>query len=214
VDESRKLLLTLVVVVVALGLIGAGLYHDNKQLKEARVQLEEKKTREAALRTITDVRLPQAREALATKRELVALYMTTLPSATEIESMDETLNQYKDESGVNLTERRPVRTATAPAEEQSQSYYRYSYNLSLEGDFFSWVHFMRLLETHQRFVQIDEFDVRKTSDDPEVLDVKMKISTFSYAKVRQPDLLEEETPAPDQPPSTPQSSAGPQEGES
>jgi len=194
VDESQKLLLTVVVVILVLGAIGAGLYFNYQKLQEANAELEKKMKKAKELQDVVEVQMPKVKRTLAEKRQLVAQYEETLPSATEIESMDETLNQYKNESGVRLLERRPVREASRAKEENTQSYYKYSYRLSLQADFFSWVEFVRLLETHERFIQVDEFTVRKESDEPEVLDVDMKISTFSYAKVQQAEPLEE-TPA-------------------
>jgi Tfp pilus assembly protein PilO len=189
VEESQKFLLTVLVVVVTLGAIGAGLYWEWNGLGVARAELAAKTQDEANLHQLIDKDIPRLREELDSKKQKVAEYEKTLPSAKEIEDMDETLNNYKVEAGVRLIERRPIQESGSETPKGQQPlYYKYSYRLSLAADFFSWGVFTNLLENHERFIRVDEFDAKPSSKEPGILDITMKISTFSYAKVEQPKV--------------------------
>jgi Tfp pilus assembly protein PilO len=196
VEENQKLLLSVVVVLVVLVAIGGGLYLEWKRLSAASADLEAKKQDGAALHQRIDKDIPRLKGELASKTEKVAEYEKNLPSAKEIEDMDETLNNYKVQAGVRLIERRPVQeTGSEAAKGQQPLYYKYSYRLALAADFFSWATFVNLLENHARFIRVDEFDAKPSTKEPGILDVTMKISTFSYAKVEQPKVAAA-TPAP------------------
>jgi Tfp pilus assembly protein PilO len=194
VEENQKLLLSVVVVLVVLVAIGGGLYLEWKRLSAASADLEAKKQDGAALHQRIDKDIPRLKGELASKTEKVAEYEKSLPSAKEIEAMDETLNNYKVQAGVKLVERRPVQESgggAAAAKAQQPLYYPYSYRLTLSADFFSWGKFVNLLENHERFIRVDEFDTKPSSKEPGILDITMKISTFSYAKVEQPKAATE-----------------------
>ena len=186
-EENQKLILSVVVVVLVAAAIGGGLYWGWKQLEAAQQDLEKKKQEEQELRHQIEVEIPKLKEELDSKRDLVATYEKTLPSAKEIEEMDETLNRYKLQAGVTLESRQPERRrVTGGARAQVLPYDEYSYQLSLEGDFFAWVEFLRLLENHERFIRVDAFDVRVVEgeeEEEEKLEVTTKVSTFSFAKV-------------------------------
>jgi len=191
VEENQKLLLSVVVVLVVLVAIGGGLYLEWNRLSAASADLEAKKQDEATLHQRIDKDIPRLKAELASKTEKVAEYEKSLPSAQEIEAMDETLNNYKVQAGVKLVERRPVQESgggAAAAKVQQPLYYPYSYRLTLSADFFSWGKFVNLLENHERFIRVDEFDAKPSSKEPGILDITMKISTFSYAKVEQPKV--------------------------
>jgi Tfp pilus assembly protein PilO len=231
VEESQKFLLTVVVVLLIIGAIGGGLYWEWTTLGAARAELARKQQEEAKQHELIDKDIPRLKEELASKTEKVAEYEKTLHSAKEIEDMDETLNNYKVQAGVRLIERRPVQeTGSEAAKAQQPLYYKYSYRLALAADFFSWATFVNLLENHARFIRVDEFDAKPSTKEPGILDVTMKISTFSYAKVEQPKAAPSgsattpaptgpsgstATPAPTGPPaggSAPGSTAAPAQG--
>lgn len=186
-EEHQKLILSIVAVLVIVGAIGGLFYFGWKSYSEAKSELEVKQNEEKQLRQRIDSEIPDLKKRLAEKELKVAGYEKTLPSAQEIEAMDETLNAYKLQAGVKLLERRPVRDMTrAGAKAQAPLYYKYSYRLSMLADFFAWGRFLVLLENHDRFIRVDEFTVKVEDEETQLLSITMKISTFSYAKVEQP----------------------------
>ncbi len=114
-EENQKLVLSIVVVVVVLAVIGGGLYWDWKKLQVAETELGKTEKEKQELDKRISHEIPAMKEELESKKELVAEYEKTLPSATEIEAMDETLNNYKEQAGVMLWSRRPERQPAAPA---------------------------------------------------------------------------------------------------
>ena len=186
-EEHQKLILSIVAVLVIVGAIGVFFYLDWQNLSEANAELEVKQNEEKQLRQRIDSEIPKLKERLAEKELKVAGYEETLPSAQEIEAMDETLNAYKLQAGVKLLERRPVREPTrSGVKAQAPLYYKYSYRLSMLADFFAWGEFLVLLENHDRFIRVDEFTAKVEDEEEQLLSITMKISTFSYAKVEQP----------------------------
>ena len=186
-EEHQKLILSIVAVLVIVGAIGVFFYLDSKNLSEAKAELEAKQNEEKQLRQRIDSEIPDLKKRLAEKELKVAGYEKSLPSAQEIEAMDETLNAYKLQAGVKLLERRPVREVTRPGlKAQLPLYYKYSYQLSMLADFFAWGRFLVLLENHDRFIRVDEFTAKVEDEETQLLNITMKISTFSYAKVEQP----------------------------
>jgi len=186
-DESKKLLFSILAVILVLGLIGTAFYLDGKKLTEAKAQLQAKASEEAQLKQRIDVEIPHLKKQLAAETGKVADYEEALPSAQEIESMDETLNNYKLQAGVSLLERRPVREQVRRGVQAAPPlYYKYSYRLSMLADFFALGRFMTLLEGHERFIRIDEFNIKVDDEETGQLAITMKMSTFSYAKVEQP----------------------------
>ncbi len=186
-EEHQKLILSIVAVLVIVGAIGVFFYLDSKNLSEAKAELEAKQNEEKQLRQRIDSEIPDLKKRLAEKELKVAGYEKSLPSAQEIEAMDETLNAYKLQAGVKLLERRPVREVTRPGlKAQLPLYYKYSYQLSMLADFFAWGRFLVLLENHDRFIRVDEFTAKVEDEETQLLNITMKISTFSYAKVVQP----------------------------
>lgn len=186
-EENQKFLLTVVVVLVILGVIGGALYWERNRLSAATTELASKTQEEANLHQRIDKEIPRLREELAKKSDKLTEDEKALPSAKEIEGMDETLNNYKVQAGVRLIERRPIQeTTSAPAKAQPPLYYKYSYQLTLAADFFSWGVFTNLLENHERFIRVDQFGAKPSTREPGILDITMKVSTFSYAKVEQP----------------------------
>ena len=196
-EESKKLLFSILAVVLVLGLIGFVFYFERKNLGEAKAALAAKENEEKQLNQRIDVEIPRLKKQLAEETEKVADYEEALPSAKEIEAMDETLNNYKLQAGVSLLERRPVREQTrAAVGAQPLPYYKYSYRLSLLADFFALGRFMTLLEGHERFIRIDELDIKVDDEETGLLAITIKISTFSYAKVEQPTPTTTTTPSP------------------
>ncbi|MCK4300474.1 MAG: type 4a pilus biogenesis protein PilO, partial [Planctomycetes bacterium] len=187
-EEHQKLILSIVAVLAIVGAIGVFFYLDWKNLSEANAELEAKQNEEKQLRRRIDSEIPDLKRRLAEKELKVADYEKTLPSAKEIEAMDETLNAYKLQAGVKLLERRPVRDpgARPGVKAQPPLYYKYSYQLSMLADFFAWGEFLVLLENHDRFIRVDEFTAKVEDEETQLLSITMKISTFSYAKVEQP----------------------------
>lgn len=189
-EEHQKLILSVAVVLVVLAAIAAGLYWQWNKLSTAQADLAAKEQEAAQLRQRIDVDVPRLKKELVEKQARVADYEKTLPSAKEIEAMDETLNAYKLRAGVKLLERRPVRETVRPRPPgQVQLYYKYSYRLSMLADFFAWGKFVNLLENHERFIRVDEFDVKVEDEATGLLNITMKVSTFSYAKVQAPTAV-------------------------
>ena len=147
-EEHQKLILSIVAVLVIVGAIGVFFYLDWKNLSEANAELEAKQNEEKQLRQRIDSEIPNLKRRLAEKELKVADYEKTLPSAKEIEAMDETLNAYKLQAGVKLLERRPVREPGTRSSVKAQPplYYKYSYQLSMLADFFAWGEFLGVHE--------------------------------------------------------------------
>lgn len=186
-EENQKLILSIVVVLAILAIIGFALYLDRKKLSQAQAELQVKLNEEQQLRQRIEVEIPRLKGELVEKEAKVAEYEKTLPSAKEIEAMDETLNAYKDQADVMLMERQTVRETARPSiQAQPPLYYKYSYRLGIKADFFAWGKFLNLLENHHRFIRVDEFAVKVENEATGMLDITMKVSTFSYAKVEQP----------------------------
>ncbi len=187
-EEHQKLILSIVAALAIVGIIGGLFYVGWKSYSEAKSELEAKQNEEKQLRQRIDLEIPDLKKRLAEKELKVAGYEKSLPSAQEIEAMDETLNAFKLQAGVKLLERRPVRDpGTRPGvKAQVPLYYKYSYQLSMLADFFAWGRFLVLLENHDRFIRVDEFTAKVEDEETQLLNITMKISTFSYAKVEQP----------------------------
>ena len=186
-EEQQKLILSIAVVLVVLAALAGALYWEWKKLSAAQADLAAKEQEAQQLHQRIQNDIPRLKKELAEKQARVAEYEKTLPSAKEVESMDETLNAYKLQAGVQLLERRPVReTGRRQVPGQVQLYYKYSYRLTMTADFFAWVKFVNLLENHERFIRVDEFDVKVEDEESGLLNITMKISTFSYAKVQTP----------------------------
>ena len=77
-EESKKLLFSILAVVVVLGLIGVAFYMDWKDLSEAKVLLQAKETEGKQLKQLIDVEIPRLKEQLAEATEKVADYEEAL----------------------------------------------------------------------------------------------------------------------------------------
>ncbi len=104
-----------------------------------------------------------------------------LPSQEEIENLVDNLSEFAKESGVIIAKSQPVRQGTyRNAKGAVKRFEEASFEVELEGDFFSFVEFLNRLENYKRFIRVDDFTVAagRSAGDPN--SVKLKFSTFSY----------------------------------
>ena len=177
-DERSALLITVVVVIlVAIG-IGVGLFFTYRELgnvREANADLY-KRIRDAEKKKSM---IPALEEEISVMLGDLVLYEEILPDEKEIENIMDLLNDFKKEAEIEIISLTPQR-ARAVAQAVQQNYERHAYSIKLRGTYFRIMRFINLLETHNRFIRIDKFDIKQKDMDLLINDITLDISTFSF----------------------------------
>ncbi len=178
-SEGRKLLISVLVVVVTLGGIVAWLVVGMKtsrrldvSVKQKAQQLTDLQEKVAAIPT-----LRQEQQRLAGELEECE---TILPNDREQNKIFDTLSEYEREAKVEIQSFSPVRERKSRPGAAQTSYRKVSYDLDLGGEYFNLVKFLNLLENHHRFMQVDSFKIKQKDENSPVNDVSLNISTFVF----------------------------------
>ncbi len=183
-DETRKLVVSIVVVLLLVAGLTVLIYFGVKTQNQLKGDITDKEQLvvglEAKIAQIPDLR--KHKEMLAESQEIAE---RVLPDVKELEALDEVLTSFERQSGFELLERNP-RLTRAPISPQApqEPYEKYTYTLKGRGDFFAFVKLLSLLERHERFIRVDSFDIKVKPEESEefpLCDVSLEISTFSYA---------------------------------
>jgi len=177
-EERQLLTISVVVVIVILGAIGAGIYLSHRTLSNLIKQNAKLESQvQAAKKKIDDIpRLQARRDRL---EENLRDIEEGLPDRKELENMVDTLAEFKEASGVDILSVKPKKR-TPTRMQISEAYEEYPYSLSIRADFFSFAKFVNLLETYKRFIRVNSFRINKKSPDSLVNDIDIEVSTFSY----------------------------------
>jgi Tfp pilus assembly protein PilO len=177
-DERQALIITVIVVVLAVVAIGAGLfftYRELGQLNEENANLDAK---------ITDAqnkvnKIPDLKKQVSILLADLVLYEEILPDEKEIENIQDLFNDFKKEASIEIVSVRPkaVRTSMRPVQ---ANYDQHTYDLKLVGTYYQFMKFVNLLETHNRFIKVDTFEIRQKDPDSLISDIALTISTFSF----------------------------------
>jgi len=177
-DERAALLITVVVVITAVIGISVGLffsYRELEKVRQANADLE-KRISEAENKKS---RIPALEEEISVMLADLVLYEEILPDEKEIENIMDLLNDFKKEAKVEIISLTPQRARGVTLAGQ-QNYERYTYTIKLQGTYFTVMRFINLLETHNRFIRIDKFDIKQKDMDSLINDTTLTISTFSF----------------------------------
>lgn len=188
-DETRKLVISIVVAILVVVGLGVLLYFGARSHKELKDEITTKEQQVAALdQKISRIeKLEKEKEMLAAGQQLAK---EVLPDGEEVERLDQILTlleQQAEVDVVDLRSRKPVVRAPTPrAKAAKLPYERYAYTLKGRGTFFAFAKFASLLESYKRFIQVDAFDIRMKPEEFPISEFTMDISTFSYRMVPAP----------------------------
>ena len=178
-SEGRKLLISVLVVAVTLGGVVAWLVVGVKASKKLDVSIRQKGLQLTELQekvaAIPALRQEQQRLAGELKE-----CETILPNDRELNKIMDTLSEYEKEAKVELRVFSPRTERKSSQSGPQTSYKKVSYDLDLVGEYFNIVKFLNLLENHNRFVQVDSFNVKQKDEDSPINDVSLKLSTFVF----------------------------------
>jgi Tfp pilus assembly protein PilO len=180
VSESRKTLISVLLVAVVLAGVATWLVLGVRQSRTLGVSIVEKgaKLRDLHEKIAAVPLLRQEQQKLAGELEE---YETILPNDRELNKIFDTLSEYEKRAGLKIQTFNPTRDRKTTSNALETSYRQVSYELDLAGDYFSLAKFLSLLENHDRFVQVDSFTIKqKGQEGGPVNDIGLKLSTFVY----------------------------------
>ena len=167
--EARKLVISVIVMLVALAGVGTWLTLGWRQSGALQKSIADKGRELATLRekmaAVPELR--QERQRLAGELDE---YETILPNDREFAKILDTLSEYLKKAGVEMRQFTPVREKDD--KKSTASYKRVSYELDVTGDYFSFIRFLNLLENHNRFIQVDAFTVKQKEEGSLIKDRK------------------------------------------
>lgn len=157
-----------------------------RSIKTEQEAIEELETVIAALdRKISDIDRLQG--LLDDLRRQFEIDRRILPDETEIERFIEYLYIARTPAGIPVGQVTPDKQSAAPGTREKKTFEKKVWTLRFIADFFQMAEFIDAIESYQRFIQVDSFDVKAGEFDPAAPpgetvsnDVTMKISTFIY----------------------------------
>jgi len=175
-DEKHKLIIAGVIGVLV---VGAMLYltysaYQQKQAAEQEIVKYQDRLRKARDRIKEIPALRQREFELSTA---VNEYVKILPTSGEVNKLYDTINDLKDEAGVQLLSYR-VGRASGGRRKMSSNFQMHTRDLKLVGDFFSIAKFINLIERYKRFMRVESFDMKPSEGGQ--IDSTLKFSTFTY----------------------------------
>lgn len=110
-----------------------------------------------------------------------------LPEEAEVEQFIDSLYQSRAVPGIPPGTVSPIKGQSTGKEAEQKPFEQKAWTLRFTADYYQTAEFMNAIESHQRFIQVDSFDVRAGDFDPNTTlmdtiknDVNMTISTFIY----------------------------------
>ncbi len=160
-----------------------------RDVKEEKTAIEVLDNQIAALdKKLADV--PRLEERLDALRRQFEIDCKILPDESEVEQFIDSLYHSRAQPGIPAGTVNPERQSTPARGREQKSFERRTWTLRFVADFFQLAEFINAIESHQRFIQVDGFNVR--ADKAEQLSpiippgetiksgVTLKISTFIY----------------------------------
>ncbi len=183
--ESRKLAVSIVIVVLALAGAGAWVWLGLSKADDLQMAILQKNQQLTSLNErIADVpRLRQDGQKIGAE---LAEYEIILPNESELSKFLETLSDFEKKAGVDIRTVTPQQVMRQDPSAPTTSYKQVAYDLSLAGDYFSFVRFLNLLETHNRFIQVESFSVRQREESNLVDEITLRVTTFVYDPAANP----------------------------
>jgi len=179
VSEGRKMLISVLVVIVTLGGVGTWLGVGMQTSEKLEISIKQKGTKLAELQEKIAA-VPALRQEQQKLSGELQVLETILPNDRELNKIFDTLSEYEKEAGLEIRRFNPVREKTERGNGTETSYRKVSYDLELVGEYFSLVKFLNLLENHKRFVQVDSFNIKQKDEDSAVNELSVKCSTFVF----------------------------------
>jgi Tfp pilus assembly protein PilO len=187
-NETRKLIISIVVAIVVVAGLAVLLYFGVKSRKTLQDEIATKGKQVATLDQKIDTikGLREDKEKLAASQQLAE---EVLPDEEEVEELDQVLSQLEQQAEVviDLVSRKVrAQVLTPQARAAKLPYERHTYTLKGEGPFFAFNKFLSLLETYKRFIEVDSFDIKSKAEEYPLTDFTVDISTFSYRATKAP----------------------------
>lgn len=176
-DEKQKMIIAAAVGVLLVGVLLYLTYSakTQKEAAEKDIAAFQKRFREARERI---KEIPALRQKEFELNNAVNEYVKILPTEQEVEKMYDTVNDLKDEAGIQLSSYRPGKQAGKSRQKMSSNFQMHTRDIRISGNFFAIVKFINLIERYKRFMRVESFDLKPTEGD--ILDSTVKFSTFTY----------------------------------
>jgi len=131
--------------------------------------------------------IPKLEKQLETLRQAFDADKQILPDETEVEALIDYLYKSRAQPGIPPGSVTPVKSSASQKTKEALDFEERAWSLKFVADFFQMAEFINAVENHQRFIQVDSFDVKAGEFDPMTPpsttifnDVSMQISTFLY----------------------------------
>jgi len=131
--------------------------------------------------------IPKLQQELETRRREFDIDAQILPDEAEVEAFIDSLYQSRIQPGIPPGTVTPVKSSTTAKNTAKLPFEKKAWSLKFLADFFQMAEFINTIENHQRFIQVDSFNVKAGQFDPQTApsetipnDVTMTISTFIY----------------------------------
>ena len=117
---------------------------------------------------------PESQAQIAELTAKIALFEKRLPEKREIPSLLTFFRQAADDSGTKFV------TINALAQVTSEYYVEIPFQVSLKAKYHSLGQFINKVENHERFMRVDNPDLKSASDEPMVHNATIRVSTFMF----------------------------------
>ena len=131
--------------------------------------------------------MPRLERELETLRREFEIDTRILPDEAEVEAFIDSLYRSRIQPGIPPGSVTPVKSSISARKTGELPLEKKAWSIKFLADFFQMAEFITAIENHQRFIQVDSFDVKAGQFDPETApsetianDVTMTISTFVY----------------------------------
>lgn len=129
-------------------------------------------------------KIPDLEQDVIILRENLYEYVKILPEEAELNDFARVTNQFRSQSGVQLTQFLPGKPASAG---KDSPFERYSYKITLKATLWQFMQFMSFFEDYERFVQIKDFTLTGAASDRAnigaggvIHSIEMTVETYVY----------------------------------
>ena len=170
--ERHLLLLTLVVVCVIVGGLGAVLYLGFGRFAELKAEVASVQTELNRVANRVD-QIKTLTKELQEWDRTAGDYARILPDHANKEELLEVFSEVKNETGVKISSmkineedlRRANRASKGSKSAEEPDVQKVTFQLSLESDYFQFGKFVNLLETYPRFMAVSEFSLGEPDEE-------------------------------------------------
>ncbi|MEW6027502.1 MAG: type 4a pilus biogenesis protein PilO [Planctomycetota bacterium] len=184
--EKQLLILTIVIpAVLAIVLAGVGFFVFSKDIAKVNKDIADvsKKIQDEKNRLSEMGKLEERLKKLESEREALHALLPTKEDAS-YENFVDTLTRFSREAGVKLSSALADEGAGGPPGQQAAQFDKISYSLQIQGDFFQVLNYIYLLETYQRFIQVNKFNLRPSgpvsADKATLYNMDLKVTSYVY----------------------------------